>query len=485
MKKYVLLITLIPAILFAGGVEGVRTKLEELAKSEKLKDAQFSFYAKYVESGEVIASLDEHEMLAPASGLKLLTSAAALYYLGSDYRFKTDLYYTGEFNPDGILKGNLILKGDGDPSFGHDLVKGSAGLEELMTDMAGVIKKAGIKKIEGDIIGDNSKFSGTPIPGGWEWIDIGNYYGASVSALTIHGNLYRLYFKPGNNAGDPAEVLRIEPEVEGLTYDNYMKTGPVGSGDNGYIYGAPGQYRLEFRGTVPAGYDEFFIKGSIPEPPLYAVNSLKKSLEDNGVDVTGKAWYTDTPVSLSKKTLIKQFISPPLKDIVYIVNKKSNNLYTELLLKTIAHQLSGEGSTEAGIKLLDHFLDKLGVEHNGLALADGCGLARSNTVTTALMTGLLATMTKQEVFEDYYYSMAVAGDPDDLGYFKSLGKGTNVEKNARIKSGSINRVRSYSGYIKDTKGKVIVFSYIVNNFRGSSAGVYAAFKELLIGLSEL
>lgn len=485
-------ITVVPLILFlfffnarAQTTSGLNDLVDSFASSEILQNAGWGVYAKYVDSGEEIITHNENLSLAPASGLKLFTTSAALYYLGSEHTFFTRLYYDGQLLDDGTLNGNIYIVGGGDPTLGSDQVKGSLALDKLIEQWITAVKNSGITSINGTIAADALLYEGLPIPDNWHWIDIGNYYGASSTALTINDNLYYLYFKPGKKTGETAEVLRTDPFVPGLTFTNYMLTGPKGSGDNGYIYCAPLQFNALLRGTVPAGYKEFSIKGSLPDPPLFAAQYLRSKLIDAGIPVLKNAVKLFEPVEYNEGSLISVIASPPIKDIIYVTNKRSNNLYTEMLLKAVALKQENYGSTSEGVVVLKKYLRELGVSTDGFHLSDGSGLSRSNAITAKMMVDLLAAVKQQPFFDDFYHSLAVAGDPNDLGFFKRYGKNTPVEKNARIKSGTIGGVRSHSGYIHDSNDRLIAFSFIANYYSGSMSKINAMHLQLLIALASL
>ena len=460
-------------------------RVESARTSKSLKHAQWSVYAASAEGGDAVIDLNSEKILAPASCLKLVTTAVGVEVFGEEYKFQTRLCYDGTLDRTGVLKGNIYIVGGGDPTLGSDLTPGSQGLDSLMDGWVHAIRAIGILRIEGAVLSDDFAFDRVPIPDNWFWIDIGNYYATSTSALSIHDNLYRLYFKPGRRVGDPAEVLRTEPVVPGLTFVNHMKTGREGSGDNGYIYCAPDQWKAVLRGTIPAGAEEFDIKGSIPDPPLFAAQALTGSLIRAGVSVTGTPARLNAKRSYDNAPVIVTTFSPPLKEIITIINKRSFNLYAEQLLKAIGLQKLGEGSTEKGIEAIEGELERLEVNTEGMQLADGCGLARTNGITTRTIVELLLAMKRSPRFEAYYRSLSVAGDSTDIGYFKEFGRGTEVQYNARIKSGSIQGVRSYSGYVHDTSGRLIAFSLIANNYAGRGSEVDAIHKEIIQELARL
>jgi serine-type D-Ala-D-Ala carboxypeptidase/endopeptidase (penicillin-binding protein 4) len=472
-------------ISFSQTKQELNQKIIELSSTDALRHGQWGVYAEYSDTGEEIISLNKNYSLAPASVLKVLTSSAALEILGEDYRFETIMYHDGEISAGGILNGNIYIAGGGDPTLGSNAVNGSLSLPELINFWIENLKRNKIEKIEGNIFADDFLFEGNAVPDYWPWIDMGNYYGAGTSALSINDNLYHLYFKPGKLEGDVAQPIRTEPAIDGLTFNNYMKTGKAGSGDNGYIYLAPGHYNGILRGTIPAGVNEFSIKGSIPNPPLFAAQYFRASLIEKGIEVTGKAEVLNNKVEYDETKKIVSVFSPPLKYIVYIVNKKSNNHYTEQLLMMLSAKKEGTATREKSLKYLKEFISGNNIPAGGLDLYDGSGLSRTNKITANMMGKLLSFMTKQKSFTSLYNSLGIAGDKDDISFFKNFGSGTSIEHNARIKSGSINGVRSHSGYIKNKNGRLISFSLIANNFSGRSSEINNIHVKVLEILAEL
>lgn len=483
MQKIILIILFFPVIIAAqNDLDGF---IKETSVSNTLKHGIWGVYAEYIDTGEPIVEFNSEKSLAPASGLKVFTTSAALSILGEDYTYETNLYFDGTISNEGKLNGNIYIVGDGDPTLGSNLVKNSLNIDQLMESWAAAVKAKGIKAIEGAILADDLIFERNPVPDYWPYIDIGNYYGAGTSGLCINDNLYNLYFKPGTKTGDPAQVLRTEPEIPGLHFTNLMGTGKPGSGDNGYIYAAPLQYNPTLRGTIPAGVSEFSIKGSIPDPPLFAAQHLMKVLVNNGIKISRQASKVDMSSKYDEQKLITHTTSPQLKDIVYIINKRSNNLYTEQLLRTIAFEKTPSSSTESGVGyLLDH-LKSNNIPIEGIELYDGCGLSRTNSITAKAMVKLLVFNTKQKYFNSFYNSMGIAGDMSDVSFYKRYGLNSAIAGNARIKSGLINGVRSHSGYLKTRSGRNVAFSFIANNYSGSSSELDKLHIDLMIQLAEL
>jgi len=482
--RYLLLNILVIANLILAQNTAIDKLIKSYQSTENLKNATWSLHAEYVDNGKKIIEYQNHFALTPASGLKLVTTATALEILGEDYKCETRLYYDGSLSSDGTLKGNIYIRGGGDPVLGSDRIEGSLPLDSLMITWVNAIKKSGIKKIEGSIFADDLLFDHKRAPDYWSWIDIGNYYGAGPCALSIHDNLYYLLFEPGKYAGQPAKVLGTEPEIPGLTFINHMQTGPRFSGDNGYIYAAPGQFKALLDGTVPAGQKVFKIKGAIPDPALFAAQRLHQELINAGFIITDYPAKLKNPYNYNSAKLIHTILSPPLKEIIFIINKKSFNLYAEQIVKLIALSQNDTGSLKDGLKIIKDFLEEKSISIDGLELFDGSGLSRSNLITTQTIVELLKFMARQSSFQSYYNSLSVAGDEDDEGNFNGFGNGTVIENNARIKSGFISNIRSHSGYVSDRAGRLIAFSFIANNYHGSTGTINTIHKSLMIKLAE-
>ncbi|MGE5409635.1 MAG: D-alanyl-D-alanine carboxypeptidase/D-alanyl-D-alanine-endopeptidase [Clostridiales bacterium] len=473
-------------------VQSVISKADSCLNVIKKANGQASFYAEYTDTGEQILDLNGEEALAPASCMKILTSSAALAKLGGDYRYETKIFYDGKIDKGGILNGNIYIVGDGDPALGSNRIKGSLPLDSLIDHWVDAVRAKGIKKINGRVFADALKYEMYTVPDDWPWIDIGNYYGAGASALAINENMYSIYFRPGSKEGSKADVLRTEPEISWLSFINKMMTGKEGSGDNGYIYCAPLQTQAVLKGTVPAGVPEFSIKGSIPDPSYFAAYYFSKALLRSGIifqntdiDLSNVAAKLDRPVEYDNAKKISSVISPTLREIVFIINKKSHNLYTEQILRELAFRQKKEGSTKKGIEALYDFMKENKIPSEGVYLHDGCGLSRSDAITARTFVKLLSFNTKQNYFNDFYNSLGIAGKEDDEGFFQNYGRHTLIENNARIKDGLIGHVRSHTGYVKSRSGRLIAFSFIANNYSGQTKDINKMHTEMMIKLAEL
>ena len=493
---------IIPLLAAAMTAEaGAPCKFQDLAKGPGFKNSVWGLSVRYADTGREVISCNNTKNLVPASILKLFVTAAALETFGPGHKFRTRVYIDGPVS-NGTLNGSLYIRGGGDPSFGSNLIKGAPSARDEFGKWSEALKAAGITGIRGSVIADDSLFKGPPLPGSWAWEDIGNYYAAQPTALAVNDNLYRLYFRPGAKPGDPTGVLRTEPKIEGLEFKNMMRTGPKGSGDNGYIFNFPGQYLATLRGTVPLGPEEFAIKGSIPDPALFLARELTAYLQLRGIKVNGPPakYIADTSLSVTGRAgkpvritnekdygalkFIAETEGAPLKDIVFATNKRSFNLYAEMLLRHLALAGNKPGSADNGLQALRDFMAASGMDVSEVKLADASGLSRLSTVQAGDFTIFLGRVSKKKYFPAYADSLVSPADPDATGHIKKMGMNTKLEKDLKIKSGSLKGVRGYAGYLKTKKGRTLVFTSIINNYSASGAEVDSLHERVLLELME-
>lgn len=472
----------------------IDTAIRQLADDPKMEAGQLGVCVMDTKTGEIISSYNAVKAMIPASTMKTVTTASALAILGENYRFNTFLEYDGEIS-NGILDGNIYIKGTGDPMLGSDEVKENETpqvkkMEALLSTFVSEIKKLGIKKIEGKIIGDDSFFGSTQLPPStWQWNDLGNYYGSGASALNFHENLYYLYFKRSNTVGAGTSVSRVTPKMPYVVYQNEVKVGKKGSGDNAYIYGAPNAFNRIVRGTIPPGSSEFKIKGSIPNPAYFAAYSLMSKLEASNIK-TKKIATTQLEekrakiASTKNRTTIYTYRSPKLKAICERANEKSNNLYCESLLKAIGQKVKNKGTTQDGIEAVLEFWEGRGFDTETFFMEDGSGLSARNAVSPFSMASLLSKVGRDEnLFPIFYNTLAIGGQEGTVRYLFKNNKA--VGSRLRIKSGSIRRVRAYCGYAKTRSGKVVAFSIMANNFTGSSSQIRLRMETIMLAIANL
>ena len=452
--------------LHAQTVSALKLELEKLKNDPALAHSHWGVCVMDAESGRLLAEHQSQHNLITASTMKALTTATALSMLGPDHTFATKLEYTGKLLPDGTLEGDLIIKGSGDPSLGTNRFSPEQGMERVLFRWAEIIKASGIKRIHGKIIGDASVFDSQLTPGDWGWSDMGNYYGAGAAGLNMAENTYRIMFKPGAYVGARTSVVKTIPFIKDIIFSNEVTTGKVGSGDNAYIYGAPYTNLRYLRGTIPAGVSTFTIKGSVPDPALFAARMLKNALSEQQIFTSGISTTVrdlkirQKPLPENRKLIYTHF-SPKLKDIVKETNVWSINMYAEALLKALPNSRKKQGSTYNGISTLKNYWRGQGVDMAASLIKDGSGLSSSNAVSPYLMTLMLTKVFNSPVKESFFDSLPVAGRS---GTLKRTGKGTYAEGRVHAKSGSIANVRAYTGYVKTVGGETLAFTITFNQY---------------------
>ena len=448
------------------GQINIQKELDKFVNDPSLAYASASINFIDLETNISITSNNPKLRLATASTAKLFSSSTALEILGSDFRAKTRMYYDGEIDSNGVLHGNIWIRGGGDPSFGSKYFPKEKPLFEKWVK---AISDLGIKKIDGAVIGDASEFDYNGAPDGWSWSDLGNYYGAGASGLTIHDNLIELHFKTSSKVGRPSTITKVVPSVDGLEFKNYVVSSQK-RGDNSYIYGAPYSMDRFVTGTLPISNADFVVKGSLPDPESQFSHELLAAINNQSIEVTkghksvrtiSKSQYKN---DYSKMFLIHTHKGEKLIDILKITNHKSINLYAEQMLYLISHRELNYGSIEGGLKLIHQKWSEEKGFH-GLKIKDGSGLSRTNAISAENYTTLLYWMNKSKNAESFFNTLPIAGES---GTLKSLCKGQSGQGRVFAKSGTMSGIKSYSGYVHSSTGKKYAFAIIVNNHTGST-----------------
>jgi D-alanyl-D-alanine carboxypeptidase/D-alanyl-D-alanine-endopeptidase (penicillin-binding protein 4) len=454
--------------------------VEKLLNAKGLEHTTVGLLAIDLKTGDTLLEFNSDKSLVAASTQKLITSAAALEILGPDRTFQTTLEYDGIIANDGVLKGNIVICGGGDPALG------SSRFPEFYNDLferwVQAIKTFGITSIEGKVVGDGSFFGEPEIPATWVWEDIGNYYGTAASGLNLYDNTFTIDFKTSEKAGSSAEILNISPSMPWLSFENQV-TASDENRDNAYIFFTQNPNQRVIKGTIPKNRELFTIKGAIPDPAFLAAFKLTNALEKVGIMVS------DEPVSVYKKNetknwqILLEISSPSLSEIIYYLNLKSINLYAETLLKQTGLYVAGDPSTEASCKVLEAFWKSHGMDTGGMFLKDGSGLSRYNAFTAGQLVFVLQYMkNNSQNFVVFENSLPVSGKSGSL---ENIGKNTPAENNLRAKSGYMARCMSYAGYVTTVSGKEVAFAVIVNNFTCSNAEMKKILEELMVGMSGL
>ncbi|MBS1733446.1 MAG: D-alanyl-D-alanine carboxypeptidase/D-alanyl-D-alanine-endopeptidase [Bacteroidetes bacterium] len=419
-----------------------------LEKDQQFSHAVISMYVVESKTGRLLYEKNAETGLAPASCQKVITSAAALSLLGKDFRYKTTI---GVYKAMDTAK--LFIRASGDPTFGSARWNRSTA-SEVLNGIATAIKKEGVTSVGVDVMEMNNGFSFQPLPDGWVWQDIGNYYGAGAYALNWRENQYNLLLSSGNKEKDPVAIKAFDPKAAVMPIVNLLSTGEKGSGDNAYIYTSPYSNSAYVTGTIPPGENNFSISGAMPDPLFVFVKETKAALRKQGIEAPEGSNLSFLPAggdaSLYKD--VYTYTSPTFDSINFWFLRKSVNLFGEAFVKTIAKEKTGTGSTDSGIAIIRNFWDERGIDRSALHIIDGSGLSPANRVTTHALVQVMQFARQQPWYASFYNAL-----PEMNGI--------------KMKDGYIGGARSYTGYIKSKTGVEYTFSFIVNNYDGNAGSV--------------
>lgn len=445
-------------------VDKLKTAVITLEKDPQMRHGLLGFYVAEAKTGKMIFEVNGQIGLAPASTQKIITSATGFELLGNDFRFKTYIRYDKEI-VNKKLTGDLYILGKGDPTLGSWRWEETTE-EAVLNNISEILQKRNIFQVEGDIIIDDLSYTLQPVPDGWIWQDIGNYYGAGCWGLNWRENQYDLILQSGKSVGGPTAVLKTKPELADFQLVNLITSGKVNSGDNGYIYAAPFSGFGFTMGTIPPGEKAFTISGAMPRPALQFAKSLEQKLKAKGIAVSGKVkLHSDTTKNYSLNQTgmhaLDSISSPSWDSVNYWFMRKSINLYGEALGKVLVSQKKKVNiTTDEGIEIIRDFWVAHGLEKTALNIIDGSGLSPQNRVTTHSLVKVLQFAKTRPWFQSFYHSL-----PEYNGM--------------KIKSGSISGARSFAGYHTSSVGKEYIFAIIVNNYNGSSGEMVKKMYKVL------
>ncbi len=456
--------------------------------------------------GKVLFERDADKLFTPASNVKLYTTAAALDAFGPDLKIRTSVYATKPLSKAGVLAGDLILYGRGDPNlsarFDEENLKPygdpyAADRIAAIEQLADQLKAAGLKQITGNLFGDDSYFAGDKLGLGWEWDDLQFYHGAEVSALTVNDNAITYVVTPARQPGeDPA--ITTKPLTDFPVIINHAATSSKGETRIG-VNRQLDTNRVEFFGTIPLGAQPFKVNIAVHDPASFAATLLKEALRRRGIRVQGRTGSIDAiarldkpfePLALTELAFIE---SQPLAVLLKVINKPSQNLHAELLLRQLGasngvHELDNYGrpkpTLDRAIEARKNFLQRAGVDVSNLSLRDGSGLARSDLVTPHATSRLLEFMQQHPYFRTFRDSLPVAGLD---GTLETRMKRTLAEGNVRAKTGTLSYVNALSGYLTTSHGQLLIFTVYANNYTNGSRDVTVAMDQicnLLAGFPE-
>lgn len=484
-------------------LDSFRAKIAAHISQPRFTAASWGVKIASLDTGKSVFEHNPDKYFSPASNAKLYTAALALETLGVDYRIRTSLYSTARPDASGTLKADLIIYGRGDPTMAARLNAGDyfKGLDPLITQLA----NAGVRRVEGDLVGDESYFSGPPFGSGWEWDDLQAYYGAETSALTVNDNAVDVFVKPAERVGMPCRIT-TGPPTSFVTFINRTQTAPKGAQTAVTVYRPVGENYVYVSGRVAIdSATGYYTALAVHNPAGLFVSLLKDALAARGIVVTGRTRVIDwkyrevTPIDFTKLIELGSVESMPLADIVRETLKPSQNLYAQLLLLQVGAQrglrsedqasdrkangsatFNPQGPTpvaystteEAGVAAMNEFLEAAGVKKGDVLLEEGSGLSRRDVITPQATVALLSYASRTRWAETFRNALPVAAVD---GTLQNRMKGTAAAGNVRAKTGSLRYVYALSGYVTSAAGERLAFSIMLNNYYNAERS--AALRE--------
>lgn len=434
-------------------------QLNEIFDDPNFSNAHWGVLIQSLETGEYFYKRNENKLFVPASNLKLFTTALGLITLGSDYRFKTEIWTNGKIDGT-VLKGNLIVKGFGDPVISGRFYKGDA--LKIFNDWADSLLEIGIDEIRGNIIGDDNAFDDIGLGEGWSWDYESYWYSAPTSALSFNDNCVDISVQP-TDIGERAEIS-VKPSTRYVVLVNDVFTVKDDSATSLDVNRDRGTNIIRVSGKIKYSSQPVILYATINNPTQYFVITLKEVLEKKGIKVTGFALDIDdldSPVNYKDSRLLMLHQSVPLKEIIKVINKSSQNFFAEQLFKVMGYEKYKWGSADNGFRASKDALTQMGINPDGLIMVDGSGLSRLNFISPQQMIRLLEYMSKSPLFDDFYNSLPIAGKDGTLA--RRMIK-SRAQENVRAKTGFIGNVRSLAGYMRTGDGELLAFCMIANNF---------------------
>ena len=436
-------------------------ELQQMFDDPQFYDSIWGVAIQSLTTNEFIYVRNEHINLIPASNVKLFTTAAALVRLSPDYRISTAIYRNGPITKQGVLEGDLIITGQGDPSISGRYYDGQ--ISYVFKSWADSLQNYGIKKINGNIIGDDNYFDADYLGDGWAWDYETEWYAAQISALTYNDNCLEVIISPGDSINAPARI-DIVPNVSYAEIQNRILTVDQSIPNQISYNRERGVNKITLEGQISLTSEPKHVWITIENPTLFFIESLKQSLTENGIETAGRAYDIDyIPFSYQKDDSLNIFthLSPPLAKIIETVNKSSQNLFAELILRILGAQLKGNGSADQGIQVVREFITQIGINPSNFIMVDGSGLSRLNLVSAKDILALLKYMHTHPYRDSFIASLSVSGID---GTLKNRLNSDFTRGKVKAKTGYLGHAVSLSGYIEADQHHHYIFSMINNNY---------------------
>jgi D-alanyl-D-alanine carboxypeptidase/D-alanyl-D-alanine-endopeptidase (penicillin-binding protein 4) len=463
-------------------------RVDTLLGSAPASKGEWGLLVADAETGETLYEQNAAKYFVPASNMKLFTTALALDKLGPEFRFHTTLESTGVVSPEGELSADLVLVGRGDPNlsnrkFPFNLKEEFDGPpEKVLAELADALVAKGVKKMSGDVIGDDSYFPRERYPNGWEIDDMVWEYGAAISALVVNDNTATVTLTLGSAAGDAVQAV-VAPRTQDFIVDNQVTTSAANVKADLTLTREPGAHLVVVRGTLPEKSAPRKLVLAIEEPALHAATLLKAMLEQRGMEISGgvRARHDAIIAEGITPTVLVEHVSIPLSDSVKLVNKISQNLHTEVLLRTAMRQAGTWNSFDDVAKFAADFYAQVGIAPKDMIETDGSGLSRHDLVTPRAMLTLLQYAQTRPWFESFFASLPVAGID---GTLEERMKNTAAAGRVHAKTGSVEHVRTMSGFADTAGGRRLTFSFMSNNEYGKNHETTDAMNGICLAMIE-
>ncbi|HHT9130065.1 MAG TPA: D-alanyl-D-alanine carboxypeptidase/D-alanyl-D-alanine endopeptidase [Candidatus Brocadiaceae bacterium] len=434
-----------------------------LLKNPSLKNVFYGISIVSIKENIPLFNYRSDDLFCVASNMKLLTTAAALEYLGPDFEYKTSVEARGAITLSGELNGDIIIKGSGDPNLSGRFYDGN--VLAIPDAWASAIKSRGIHKITGDIIADDSIFDRIYTNPNWPKNQLSEWYCAQSCGLSFNDNCVDITLIPDKKPGGAVTLLIVPGTSYFTIFNNCFYTS--NKKEHAYsIYRKPGTNQIFIKGKfwVNAFPEKQWV--NVHNPALYLATVLKEVLEKNGITVCGSARLINESDSINSNLEKITQTTSTMEQTILVTNKRSQNFYAEQILKTLGAQINGRGSLNSGIEVLHNFLNKLGFRPDEYQIEDGSGLSKGNRLSPRIITSLLIYMNKHPYGKVLYDSLPVSGIDGGLRHRMISPQYNN---RVRAKTGYIAKTSALSGYIDTSNGDKLAFSILMNNFKNLSA----------------
>ena len=443
--------------------------------------------------GHLLYGRNHDRLFIPASNSKIVVSAVASALLAPDWTVKTSVYAGGPV-VDGVVLGDLVLYGRGDPTMGRrcyatdTTVAGACDTDPFsrLRELADTLKARGIREVRGDLVGDGSYFEPLMVNPNWEGFDLNWWYAAAVSGLGFNDNSVDFTWGPGPDAGAPA-VITMFPNLGDIAFENRTVTVPSGGdsdvGDR--FFRTPGTMQIWAEGTVNRDHPMQTESFAIPDPDLFTARALRQTLAEAGIAVTGTTRSTtDSLLYLAARrgVALAEVQSRPFRDWVFPILNTSQNWYAEMLLKQLGRQFGTAGSWVEGIAVERRFLiDSVKVDSTQFSLLDGSGLSSGNLISPLAFTQILRFIRAHPRYPTFAAGLPRSGS---AGSLRTRFLDTPLERRVRAKTGSIGGVNTLSGYIEQPDGRVLTFSVQANHHTQNTRTILAAIDSVVVEMGK-